>query len=510
MPATAARGGTLYVTLEPCSHHGKSPPCADAVIAAGVVRVVSAIEDPNPEVAGKGHARLRAAGITVEVGVGAAEARHDHAGHIRRMREGRPQVLLKLAISADGKAGAAGRKPIAITGEAVRDRVHLMRAQNDAVAVGIGTALADNPMLTCRLPGMFERSPVRVVFDSKLRLPLESRLVRSAYETPVWAIAGMMAPEAAEFALLPLGVEVLRSPESDDPLDLRDALEFLAAKGITRLMVEGGPMLAAAFIAADLVDEATLFYSPSGGRGGRGRSACIRHDGGAHSTPETPVERARRRRPARQLRPRVNGMFTGIISDLGEILEVKEKAEGLRRLDIACNYDPDGIDIGASIACSGICLTVVGRGRTGNRSSFAVDAAAETLRMTTASAWTRGTRLNLERSLRLGDELGGHMVSGHVDGIAELISRDDFVDMAELWLRAPAELARFIAAKGSVALDGVSLTVNKVEGDTFSVLIIPHTLKVTTLGSLRIGTRVNLEVDQMARYAARFLETLPR
>ncbi len=203
-------------------------------------------------------------------------------------------------------------------------------------------------------------------------------------------------------------------------------------------------------------------------------------------------------------------MFTGIVSDLGEILEVQEKAEGLRRLDVACNYDPDGIDIGASIACSGICLTVVGRGRTGNRSSFAVDAAAETLRMTTASAWTRGTRLNLERSLRLGDELGGHMVSGHVDGIAELISRDDFTDMAELWLRAPGELARFIAAKGSVALDGVSLTVNKVERDTFSVLIIPHTLKVTTLGSLRIGTRVNLEVDLMARYAARLLETLPR
>jgi riboflavin synthase len=130
--------------------------------------------------------------------------------------------------------------------------------------------------------------------------------------------------------------------------------------------------------------------------------------------------------------------------------------------------------------------------------------------MTTAGAWTRGTRLNLERSLRLGDELGGHVVSGHVDGVAELVSRDDFVDMAELWLRAPSELARFIAAKGSVALDGVSLTVNKVEGDTFSVLIIPHTLKVTTLGSLRIGAKLNLEVDQMARYAARLLETLPR
>jgi riboflavin synthase len=194
---------------------------------------------------------------------------------------------------------------------------------------------------------------------------------------------------------------------------------------------------------------------------------------------------------------------------LGEVIEVEEKAECLRRLDIACNYDPDGIDIGASIACSGICLTVVGRGRTGNRSSFAVDAAAETLRMTTAGAWTRGTRLNLERSLHLGDELGGHLVSGHVDGIAELVSRDDFVDMAELRLRAPSELARFIAAKGSVALDGVSLTVNKVEGDTFSVLIIPHTLKVTMLGSLQVGAKLNLEVDLMARYAARLLETLP-
>jgi riboflavin synthase len=199
-------------------------------------------------------------------------------------------------------------------------------------------------------------------------------------------------------------------------------------------------------------------------------------------------------------------MFTGIVSDLGEIIEVHEKGEDLHRLTIACGYDPDTIDIGASIACSGICLTVVGRGRTGNRASFAVDAAAETLRMTTAGTWRHGTRLNLERSLRLGDELGGHMVSGHVDGIAELISRDDFVDSAELTLRVPPELARFIAPKGSVALDGVSLTVNKVEGDTFSVLIIPHTLKVTTFGALAPGARLNLEVDQMARYAARLLE----
>src|SRR5271170_2842896 len=199
-------------------------------------------------------------------------------------------------------------------------------------------------------------------------------------------------------------------------------------------------------------------------------------------------------------------MFTGIINGLGEVIEVQQKDERLCRVTISCGYDPESIDIGASIACSGICLTVVERGRAGNRTSFAVDTAAETLRMTTAACWRRGTRLNLERSLRLGDELGGHLVSGHVDGTAELIARDDFLDSVGLSFWAPAELARFIAPKGSVTLDGVSLTVNEVNGDIFSVLIIPHTLKVTTFGSLEPGARLNLEVDQMARYAARLLD----
>jgi riboflavin synthase len=201
----------------------------------------------------------------------------------------------------------------------------------------------------------------------------------------------------------------------------------------------------------------------------------------------------------------VTTLFTGIISDIGEVVEVSEQAAGLRRLNIACGYDTDAIGIGASIACSGPCLTVVARGRAGDRGWFAVDTAAETLRVTTAGAWRRGTKLNLERSLRLGDELGGHLVSGHVDGIAELTVREDLPDMGRMTFRVPSELARFIAPKGSVALDGVSLTVNEVNGETFSVLIIPHTLKVTTFGELRAGARLNLEVDQMARYAARLL-----
>jgi riboflavin synthase len=199
-------------------------------------------------------------------------------------------------------------------------------------------------------------------------------------------------------------------------------------------------------------------------------------------------------------------MFTGIVTDIGEILAVRLRGEGLHRLKIACSYERDSIVEGASIACSGACMTVVGIGQDNGSTWFAVDAAAETLRITTVGSWRHGTRINLERALKVGDELGGHIVAGHVDGLATLIERDEHPEMARMVWRAPHDLARFIAAKGSVTLDGVSLTVNEVEGDTFSVMIIPHTLKVTTLGGLAVGDTVNLEVDLMARYAARLLE----
>ena len=200
-------------------------------------------------------------------------------------------------------------------------------------------------------------------------------------------------------------------------------------------------------------------------------------------------------------------MFTGIVTDIGEVFSVQERAEGLRRLTVACAYDPASIAIGASICCSGVCMTAVAAGTEAGRGAFSVDAAAETLRLTTVGQWKQGTRVNLERSLKVGGELGGHLVSGHVDGLAEVAARADMTDMARVTLRVPKPLARFIAQKGSVALDGVSLTVNEVTDDTFSVLIIPHTLGVTTLGMLKQGDRVNLEVDVMARYAARLMET---
>jgi riboflavin synthase len=204
-------------------------------------------------------------------------------------------------------------------------------------------------------------------------------------------------------------------------------------------------------------------------------------------------------------------MFTGIVTDIGEIVSLTPTAQGqLHRLRIACRYDQTTIADGASIACNGVCLTVVASGvaqESGQgKTWFDVDAAAETLGMTTAKHWVTGTKLNLERALKIGDELGGHIVAGHADGIASIVKRDDLPDMARFELRTTRELARFIAAKGSVTLDGVSLTVNTVQDVSFSVLIIPHTLNVTTLGAWRAGSEVNLEVDLMARYAARLSE----
>jgi diaminohydroxyphosphoribosylaminopyrimidine deaminase/5-amino-6-(5-phosphoribosylamino)uracil reductase len=258
----AARGATLYVTLEPCSHHGKSPPCADAVILAGIARVVSAVEDPNPEVAGQGHARLRAAGIVVDVGLCSAEAARDNAGHFHRIRDQRPHVVLKLAVSSDDRIAAAGHRPVAITGDAARSRVHLLRAQSDAILVGIGTVLADDPLLTCRLPGMEPQSPVRVVLDRSLRIPGSSRLVHSAREVPLWVMTSNLAEAPAAMKLGAAGAQVIRVASAPG-LDLHAALHALADRGITRLLVEGGSRVASSFVAAGLVDEVWLLRGPS-------------------------------------------------------------------------------------------------------------------------------------------------------------------------------------------------------------------------------------------------------
>jgi diaminohydroxyphosphoribosylaminopyrimidine deaminase/5-amino-6-(5-phosphoribosylamino)uracil reductase len=257
----AARGATTYVTLEPCAHHGKTPPCANAIISAGIARAVIAIEDPNPEVKGKGTALLRAAGIEVTVGVGAREALMTHAGHLRRMTDGRPHLILKIAVSSDGKTGLAGRKPAEISCDTSRAEAHMMRATADAIMVGSGTVISDDPQLNCRLPGMEDRSPIRIVLDGNLRIPMNSKLVRTARQVPLWVMTTDDAPAEAERKLLAEGVFVLRTPAKGGRLDLEASLRRLGERGITRVLVEGGPMLSAHLLRSGLVDEAVVVTS---------------------------------------------------------------------------------------------------------------------------------------------------------------------------------------------------------------------------------------------------------
>lgn len=257
----AAKGATLYVTLEPCAHQSKTPPCAGAIVQAQPGRVVIAIEDPNPLVSGNGIRMLRDAGIETIVGVGASQARIDHAGHFRRVRDGRPHILLKIAVSADGKTGLAGRKPARISGPVSMAEAHILRATSDAILVGSGTVLADDPKLDCRLPGMADRSPIRVVLDGSLRIPLDCHLVRSAKERKLIVIAGENAPADRQKALEEQGAEVIRVQCTRDryrkPV-IADAMTELGTRGITRLLVEGGPMLSASLLQSDLVDEAVV------------------------------------------------------------------------------------------------------------------------------------------------------------------------------------------------------------------------------------------------------------
>ena len=253
----AARGATLYVSLEPCAHTGKTPPCVDAVIAGGVGRVVTSIEDPDPRVSGKGHAALRAAGVEVVTGVLADEARRANQGHILRVTRGRPMVTLKLARTADGFAAAATGPRLMITGPAANARVHMMRGHADAIMVGAGTIAADDPLLSVRLPGLEQRSPVRVVVDSALRTSPTAAVVARAGENPTWIVTADNAPIEAERRLADQGAEVLRV-RGDGEVDLAAALAHLAQRGITRVFCEGGPALADALAAAGLIDEVVL------------------------------------------------------------------------------------------------------------------------------------------------------------------------------------------------------------------------------------------------------------
>ncbi len=261
----AAVGATLYVTLEPCSHRTirGGTPCVEHTILSGIARVVSAMDDPNPQIAGLGHALLRSSGVRVSTGVLGADAARDLRGHVLRVTQGRPAVTLKLARTADGYAGGAGGRRIAVSCPEASRWVHLERARHDAIMLGIGSVLADDPMLNVRLPGLNHLSPVRVVLDGRLQLDAGLALVRTAGEIPVWVIAAEDAPKDGETALVAAGVEVMRVPrDRAGRIDLTEALRLLALRGITRVYAEGGPSVAEALAEQGLADEIVLSVAP--------------------------------------------------------------------------------------------------------------------------------------------------------------------------------------------------------------------------------------------------------
>jgi diaminohydroxyphosphoribosylaminopyrimidine deaminase / 5-amino-6-(5-phosphoribosylamino)uracil reductase len=259
----AARGAIAYVTLEPCCHWGKTPPCADALIAAGIKRVVAATDDPDPRVAGSGLARLREAGVSLETGLCAAEAAEINAGFFQRVHTGRPLVTLKLAASLDGRIAAASGESRWITGDGARERAHLLRAEHDAVMVGSGTALADDPQLTCRLPGLTGRSPIRIVIDSQLHIPATARLVAAARQHPTWVVTTNSADPNRQAALRAAEVEVITAQtDACGHVDLSAALGLLGERGLTRVLVDGGARLAAALLRAGLIDRLVWMGAP--------------------------------------------------------------------------------------------------------------------------------------------------------------------------------------------------------------------------------------------------------
>jgi len=259
----AANGADAYVTLEPCSHTGKTPPCAEAMIDAGIARAVIAIEDPDPRVSGKGAASLGSAGIEVVEGVCADEAAEINAGYLLARTQGRPLFTLKIASSLDGRIATSTGDSHWITGAPARETAHRLRADHDAILVGISTALADDPALTCRLPGLEARSPVRVVLDSTARLPTGSVMARTAADVPTWLFTTAAAPADRIAALEALNVRVIRFEANDDgPPEPTAVAATLAECGITRVLIEGGGTVAAAFLAAELVDRVAWFHAP--------------------------------------------------------------------------------------------------------------------------------------------------------------------------------------------------------------------------------------------------------
>ena len=475
----AANGATCYATLEPCAHHGQTGPCADALVQAGIARAVVATQDPDPRVAGRGLARLEAAGVEVTLGCMEDPARALNAGFLSRVDRGRPQVTLKLASSLDGRIATHTGDSRWITGATARARGHLLRARHDAVMVGAASALADDPALTCRLPGMADASPIRVVIDGSARLPARHALIADAGDHPTWIVStAALGRDGRHEAWREAGVEVI---EVEAETDGRPAFFCGAGSaGCTRRHARAG----------------------GGRRPARGLSARRGPGGSDRVVPGTRRDRRRRSAGAGRaryrtcaghapLRPhRLDPCWRGRVGHPGAgRLSETPCSRASSPTWAACRRSPTPQAAGSGLRSAPPTTPAPSRSAPPSPAPapvspwvdkgsgwFAVDVSRETAHCTTLGNWREGTGVNLERALALGDEIGGHLVTGHIDGVAVVERAAPEGESLRLTICCPLEFSRFVASKGSVALDGVSLTVNEVDGDVFGVNLIPHTL----------------------------------
>ncbi len=494
-----ARGATLFVNLEPCSHHGRTPPCADALVAAGIARVVACHRDPDPRVSGRGFDLLRQAGIAVEVGASADAAVELNFRFLVNRVLSRPQVTLKWAMSLDGKIATVAGESQWISGTAARRWALALREEHDAILVGVGTVLADDPRLDRRL-GRAGGPILRVVLDRRLRTPLAAKL----FEVPGPVVIYSESRDAARFRELSgRGAEVVRAARGH----AGDRARRSRRTGGLEPARRGGPRYRDGLLRRRALRSAG---------GGGGSAAAGRTDGPRTArgprrgtTCRSPFGRAAEGPKVRYGSGAVRiqrEMFTGIVRELGTLIAAPANSgQGGVRLLIGHSAELGRLLApGASLGVSGVCLTVLD---TDARSEVVseVELSRETLARTRLGRLRSGDRVNLEPALRAGDPLGGHWVQGHVDTVATLVRRDDREAHSEFTVAIPRGMASYVVEKGSVALDGVSLTVASCSLESFTVALIPHTLEVTTLGGARPGSRFHFEADVLAKYVERML-----
>ena len=479
-----AAGADLYVNLEPCCHFGRTAPCTDSIIKAGIKRVYCAMQDPNPLVRGQGISLLQNAGIDVIVGIGAEQAQTKNRFFSHFIKTGFPYVIAKWAMSCDGRIKVAQGDTRFISHQASQFHCHQTRREVDAILIGVNTAIADDPTLTVRFvenPTGYQ--PLRIVLDSQGRLPLQSKIVSGELPGTTMIATTQQSKPHWRAELKAQGNCIVVLPEdTQQQVGLLELLHYLGSQSVTSLLVEGGEIVLSSFINQGLVNEV------------QGYVGANLIAGLPQKQPVTFVEH-RALGDDVFFRGVINTMYTGLVQGLGTVKSVQEFGKS-KHIAIDAKIDLSKAGVGDSIAVNGTCLTITTR----DKSTFTADVVHETLNKTNLGFLSQGSQVNLELTATMGSHIGGHIVKGHVDTVGEIT--DIKADGVAQWITVafPSEYSGLLVPKGSIALDGMSLTVVDVGADWFTVTLIPHTLSVTIAQHYSVGSKVNLEFDILAKH----------